>query len=844
MKFQNSNTVSRVVKIVCAVGLMAAMQSMSRANEPVFSKFYQARATAGWGSGSLQTEDDTRFWRIESSNAGRNTLAHERIQIPERLRGQTVTLHAQVRADNIAQASPPRDTAKFLLQREGPGGSTLGWGVMHPETDGQWHTVSWTRELEDNIESIKIDMGLFSCLGRLDVRALVMMEGEAPAPDWDKLGQTVSSEARWEVIELWPHSDRLDVTAEPFNADPTGERDSTAAIQMAIDRAVHQLRETPTGLSRSTQQVLFFPAGTYRVSETLTLRANRPDDLRASQVSFVGEGPGRSVLRLSDHTPAFQSGRVPVLMFLEGNRSNVAHQNEVMDLAIDVGVGNPGAVALQFISNNVGTVRRVVLKSSDPDGAGNTGLWLRRNLGGQALIHHLEVHGFDIGIDVRHPISAYTFENILLKNQNEVGLSNDRKAIAIHRLRSENRVPAIRNTHREGLVTLLSSELLGGSPDAPAIDNRAGGFSLREVRVEGYGMAVNNRGREVHTLPEGLWTSDEPVGLGDMPDFLPVKDTPEVPVAAEADTFRVDTAYIEAYLEANEGAQEVDAIQAAIDSGKTDIVFERIRFNLHRPVIVRGNVRRLDMNYGATRPREAYMQNEWRPMFILEDTNHPVLLLERFGYNFSHGFRYYHIQNNRSQALIIRDSMFAGGSHIYRNEGAGDLFLENVFSIFRVANFHTGIRRAPDRDLPGKPAWLFLNQNVWARQFNVERDTRGYGELLATHTVVDGGAMWVMGYKSGEFDGPYLGVRNGGRLEFWGGFVNTISGEHVEGRAMFVNEGGTMLISGVERSSGQINHPIVLKHADGEQILHADFPHRRGDQDGIIFPLIYSSLTR
>ncbi|NOX57018.1 MAG: hypothetical protein GXP27_21780, partial [Planctomycetes bacterium] len=49
----------------------------------------------------------------------------------------------------------------------------------------------------------------------------------------------------------------LDVTAAPFRADPTGQRDSTAAIQAAIDFArLHQL-------------VCFFPSGEYRVSDTL-----------------------------------------------------------------------------------------------------------------------------------------------------------------------------------------------------------------------------------------------------------------------------------------------------------------------------------------------------------------------------------------------------------------------------------------------------------------------------------------------------------------------------------------------------------------------------------------------
>lgn len=49
----------------------------------------------------------------------------------------------------------------------------------------------------------------------------------------------------------------LDVTAAPFNADPTGKQDSTEALQKAINHA------------RDNVMVTFFPPGTYRISDTL-----------------------------------------------------------------------------------------------------------------------------------------------------------------------------------------------------------------------------------------------------------------------------------------------------------------------------------------------------------------------------------------------------------------------------------------------------------------------------------------------------------------------------------------------------------------------------------------------
>ena len=49
----------------------------------------------------------------------------------------------------------------------------------------------------------------------------------------------------------------VDVTKSPFGADPSGEQDSTAAIQAAVT------------LARDHQMVCFFPPGTYRVSDTI-----------------------------------------------------------------------------------------------------------------------------------------------------------------------------------------------------------------------------------------------------------------------------------------------------------------------------------------------------------------------------------------------------------------------------------------------------------------------------------------------------------------------------------------------------------------------------------------------
>jgi hypothetical protein len=53
----------------------------------------------------------------------------------------------------------------------------------------------------------------------------------------------------------------VDVSAPPFNADPLGSKDSTAAIQAAVDWA------------RAHYCAVFFPAGNYMVEETIVIHA-------------------------------------------------------------------------------------------------------------------------------------------------------------------------------------------------------------------------------------------------------------------------------------------------------------------------------------------------------------------------------------------------------------------------------------------------------------------------------------------------------------------------------------------------------------------------------------------
>ncbi len=157
----------------------------------------------------------------------------------------------------------------------------------------------------------------------------------------------------------------VDVTKGPFRADPSGDKDSTRAIQAAIDFA------------RDHQMVCFFPPGTYRISDTLVctqqlyrrsngrvLGGNRFPNL------LVGSRAGgqRPRLVLAPHSPGFDNPQKPKLVVYfwargyanpttagrvtdglgpEVEQPNIAMNQMLVNLDIVIGEGNPGAIALR-----------------------------------------------------------------------------------------------------------------------------------------------------------------------------------------------------------------------------------------------------------------------------------------------------------------------------------------------------------------------------------------------------------------------------------------------------------------------------------------------------------------
>ena len=540
-----------------------------------------------------------------------------------------------------------------------------------------------------------------------------------------------------EIVAFPEHANIVNVTKPPYNAKGDGVTDDTAALQLAINEN--------TGRHR----MLFFPAGTYLVSATLTWPKKWAGRDNWGFTWLQGESASKSVIRLKDAT--FTEAKKPQsIMWCGGFGSADWFHNHVQNLTFNVGRGNPGAIGLQFYANNYGAVRNCLIISEDGEGA--VGLDLgHRDMNGPLLVSRVEVRGFRRGVATSRAVNGQTFEHLTLRGQTQFGFDNEGQSISIRGLHSENAVPALRSY---GVMCVLDSTLkgIGGAAKVPAVINYNGGrLMLRDVKTSGYSRAVGDVATPDWIAALRVTGEDKPGSPGpDVAEYfshaptsafpsepgslrLPVEETPEPPREdpkkwAIADAFGADPA----------GQRDsADAIQKAVDSGASTL-FLPGHYALSKPVIIRGKVRRVlgvggQVDYTKKSPRA----------FRIEGAGE-ALTFEHLA-NVGSG-----IENTTDRTVILRSI----GTQIF-SRGKGTLFFEDV------AGHELGIK----------------NQRVFARQLNIENE--------GTHFLNDGGTAWVLGYKT-ERGGTLVDTRSGGRTEILGGFSYTTTAGKLA--PMFVND--------------------------------------------------------
>jgi hypothetical protein len=493
-----------------------------------------------------------------------------------------------------------------------------------------------------------------------------------------------------------------DVKAE-YGAKGDGVTDDTEALQKAFNSN-----------NDDHGRLIYFPAGTYLISKKLVcLRDGQP----WYGLQLIGEHRDRTILKLKDKCPGFENPEKPETMIEFSSKGsvwgNMAHWNSCWNMTLDTGTGNPGAIATNYYASNHGSMRDVTIRSGD--GHGVCGLNMNGPWPGPCLVANTQIIGFDTGIAVGTREYGVTFRAVTLDRQHKVGLWNHSNMVSVHRLRvRECSGPAIQNLRREwvpGMLTLIDSDLNGLGSAGYAIDDVRSVVWLRNVKAIGYAAVMKGIPSPVaqysNQKTQSLWAPPS----GAMPN-VPAQDPPDIP-----------------WDPPGEWARGGDAAQTqrAIDSGKMTVYIPYGEHTYEKPVVIRGNVRRI----------LGMKSNLWSgkglnggPMWIYESTTAPEV-----EFNFLTCGK---LEHRSPKALVLRT--MRGCAYSGNAAGSGPLFIEDVCA----------------------GPWTFTNpMKVWAWQWNPEVDNY--------QVKANGGTFWVCGWKT-EGNGTQF-VLDGSLLELLGGLV-------------------------------------------------------------------------
>lgn len=517
------------------------------------------------------------------------------------------------------------------------------------------------------------------------------------------------------------------INVKDYGAKGDGITDDTQAIQKAIQVVPRD---------NSKHVTIYFPKGTYVISNTLKWL-----DAKGNwwpYLSFEGESRTQSVIKLKDYAPGFNDLSAAKAAIVTGSQNpksdgsgNEGFRNSIYDLTVDTGIGNSGAVGIDYIANNKGAIRNVMIV-----GQGKYGLNFSRSWPGPNLVKNVSIDGFDYGIaSLNHYQYGITFEHIRLTNQKIAGIMNKNNVLSIRGLTSINTVPVIQNTSGSGFVTLIDGNFSGGSSAVSAVES-SGTLYARNIITTGYKSAIENEGTTEPGTTVSEFTSTAFKSLFSSPQTslnLPIADPPDF--SEDVSQWVSVTAF---GAEPNDYNDDSAAIQKAIDSGKSTIYFPAGVYNIRTTIRMRGNVRKLIGMESMIKPVADRAIPS--PAIRFEGGKYDSVTVERLNVK---GIW----EHDSSKTLVLRDCAY--GDYKATNN-AGSLFGENV--------------------MIGE--WYFSpGQKVWLRQLNTEFTN-------ATRLINNGAALWILGIKTED---PYTVIETvgGGQTEVLGGLLYPGHGDRV-----------------------------------------------------------------
>lgn len=576
------------------------------------------------------------------------------------------------------------------------------------------------------------------------------------------------------------------------NAVGDGVTDDTAAFVAMMNYLKAQVQALNGG---DPKKIMYIPSGTYLVSNTITYSGANYNLF--CRLRLIGQNRANTIIKLKNNSAGFGVGtKKPVLTWTKlVEQGNVMWGNQLRNLTIDTGTGNPGAVGVNFLGANGCSIDNLTVRSGDGQGyAGLNFPWWSV----QGHFSDITVQGFDYGIRAGDNVneSNPVLEYVTVSGQNIAGVQVSRAAACLRKIKSTNTVPGVLVDNTGAHVIVVDSEFTGGSAANAALvltNSSSSQLFARNVSVAGYGSSIRNNGANALTGYVSEWRSGSVYAFdANVPSLtmnLPVEEAPLVPWESNPANWANPDEFA--------GSNDAQKIQAALNSGKPAIYFPRYYFVANTtPLTVPATVRQID-----------FMTSEswlWGGLNVTQSSNEPLFI--------EHSSRKVLVRINAPRTLVSR---------------FGSISYEVNTTEPVVAHFQTGAVLAGAHQLKFCPP----NARIYARSINEESRT-------TTNFLVNGGLLWVLGYKT-EADQTAFEARSGGFLEVLGGYQNFAATADT-GKPTVLNNNSNVSYIGTNFMSRNYQQAIwEIRNGVTSRFLNANFPRRSTGHTGNYFIPLY-----
>jgi hypothetical protein len=525
-----------------------------------------------------------------------------------------------------------------------------------------------------------------------------------------------------------------------------GVADQTAKINQAI-------REAKSNKAFA-KRILLAPAGTCIITDRLLWsEVTNPNAAGHWQQNLALQGAGRTLttFKVPDNHPNYNNVGSPRAVIYTASKhdcgtlacaeqpdwlvdgsGNKAFHNYLSDFTVNCGIKNPGCIGIDYLANNVGSIRDVGVTSNDR--LGYAGIRMERYGPGPLLLSRVTVTGFDYGIRLKQQDYGVVLDFVTLLQYRIAGIRNEGNIISASKLNIQGTGACIDNI---GTALFSTVDTTCTRTAEPAIIG-SGRVYARNLRTIGYELAVT--GLPGGSTPIEQYTS-QPVQHAFNDDLqtslgLPLPTTPPDFVPGPADGVSV----LDFGAIPWDGLDDSAAFQAAFDSGKAFVYADGGDYHFAQPVTIPSTVRLFHGHGAAINPTPgAFNDANDPPAFTVSAASANLLTMKR---TWIRGFATTALRHASTRTLSLKDLGLGGAGQFLVESGSGPVFIENII----VGRMHM------------KPG-----TTVTARQLNTE-STYPAPEMVLN----EGGKLNVVGWKI-ESPKTVAKTTSGGCTEVTGG---------------------------------------------------------------------------